>query len=456
MRQRTSNQKRSKLWLYCLVLFTLFSLPSFAQLSDDSEEPETPVVQEATDVAEAAAEESAGDWKNGKTLFNANCAACHALNRRMTGPALAGVEAKYSKEWLYKWIKNSTALIATGDRQAVAIWEEYNKSVMTAFPQLSNSQIDDILAYTSYVPPKKVADGPETPVNGDGGGMNTNIILGALALILLLLIAVLFIVFRTLKKFAQAQGIPEPVREERTPLWKAFVNNQFLVLTTAIFALLASAFFGYGFLMQVGVDQGYQPVQPIHFSHRIHAGLNGVDCKYCHSAARVSKHSNIPSLNVCMNCHKNIAAVAEEGEYVSMDPEYPEWTATAYNKEIQKIYDAVGWDTNTQQYTGETKPVRWVRIHNLPDFAYFNHSQHVTAGQIQCQTCHGPVEEMEYMYQYSPLTMGWCINCHRETNVNLAGNGYYEKIHDQLSKKYGVEQLTIAELGGLECGKCHY
>ena len=100
--------------------------------------------------------------------------------------------------------------------------------------------------------------------------------------------------------------------------------------------------------------------------------------------------------------------------------------------------------------------MKWVRIHNLPDLVYYNHAQHVTVGGIKCQKCHGPVEEMDEMYQYSPLTMGWCINCHRETNVDLKGNEYYAKIHDQLAKQYGVEKVTIAQLGGLECGKCHY
>ena len=201
--------------------------------------------------------------------------------------------------------------------------------------------------------------------------------------------------------------------------------------------------------MQVGVDQGYEPVQPIHYSHRIHAGENQIECKYCHSSARVSKHSGIPSLNVCMNCHKQISEVSEETATEDYSKEF-------YDKEIQKLYEATGWDPSTQSYTGEEKPVKWVRIHNLPDFAYFNHSQHVSVAGIQCQECHGPVEEMEIMYQDAPLTMGWCINCHRETNVKVEGNAYYEKIHAELSKKYDVEQLTAAEMGGLECGKCHY
>ena len=263
----------------------------------------------------------------------------------------------------------------------------------------------------------------------------------------------LILVNKTLQKIAAAQGVElAPVVEKpaRRPLWQAFAQNQFLVLLSVVFLLLSSAYFAYGYLMQVGVDQGYMPVQPIHYSHKIHAGANQIECKYCHSSARVSKHSGIPSLNVCMNCHKNIA------EYNGEEDLENGYTKEFYTKEIKKLYAAVGWDEENQQYTGETEPVKWVRIHNLPDFVYFNHAQHVQVGQIECQTCHGPVEEMEIMYQYSPLTMGWCINCHRETNVKVKDNEYYTKIHEALSKKYGVEKLTAAQMGGLECGKCHY
>ncbi len=266
-----------------------------------------------------------------------------------------------------------------------------------------------------------------------------------------LLAVALILVRQTLNKFAEDKGVTVPVKQKGTPIWKAFVQNQFLVLVSVILLLLASAYFVYGYLMQVGVNQGYEPIQPIHYSHRIHAGENAIDCKYCHSSARVSKHSGIPSLNICMNCHKSIYNVAESVQKTGIE-EY----GVDYNKEIQKLYKAVGWDEENQEYTGDTQPVKWVRIHNLPDFAYFNHSQHHIVGGIQCQTCHGPVEEMEIMYQYSSLTMGWCINCHRETNVKTEGNAYYEKIHDELSKKYGVDKLTAAQMGGLECGKCHY
>ena len=390
----------------------------------------------------------------GKKLFNANCAACHKLNKRAVGPALKGVSAKYDKEWLYSWIKNSTAMVKSGDAQAVAIYEEYNKSVMTSFPQLSNEDIDNILAYTDFTPPAPVAAvsvSSAQTVNSSAGVSNT-IILLALTLVFVILVIMLFLVQRTLLRIAKLSGVEIKFEKKpkRIPIWKAFIQNQFLVTTSVILLLLSSAYFVYGYLMQIGVDQGYMPLQPIHYSHKIHAGANQIECKYCHSSARVSKHSGIPSLNVCMNCHQNIAEYNGEEDFENG------YTKDFYTKEIKKLYAAVGWDEENQRYTGETQPVKWVRIHNLPDFVYFNHAQHVEVGEIECQKCHGPVEEMEIMYQHSSLTMGWCINCHRETNVKTESNEYYAKIHEALSKKYGVEKLTVAQMGGLECGKCHY
>ena len=395
------------------------------------------------------------DVQAGKKLFNANCASCHKLNKKAVGPALKGVSAKYDREWLYSWIKNSSAMIKEGDAQAVAIWEEYNKVAMNAFPMFSNADIDNILAYTDYTPPAPVATAAtqSTATAASGSGASNDLILAALTLVFLMLVVMLFLVQKTLKRIAIASGVniaPTTIKEKRPPIWQVVAKNHFLIFLMVIGFLLSSAYFVYGFLMQVGIDQGYMPVQPIHYSHKIHAGANQIECKYCHSSARVSKHSGIPSLNVCMNCHKNIA------DYNGEEDIENGYTKEFYTKEIKKLYDAVGWDEENQAYTGDTKPVKWVRIHNLPDFVYFNHAQHVQVGGIECQTCHGPVEEMEIMYQHSPLTMGWCINCHRETNVKIKDNEYYTKIHDELSKKYGVEKLTVAQMGGLECGKCHY
>jgi len=440
MKKVTYRDQISKVLAFSLVVFLLSSFSIIAQ----------------DDITSAAG----GDAVKGKAIFNQNCAACHSLNRKMTGPALANVESRLAedegldREWLYAWIKNSNGVIKSGDAYAVKTYNEYNQAAMTAFPTLSNENIDNILAYTAAAPAPVVA---EAPVGGGdlsgakSSGISNEIVLGALVLVFALLVFMLFAVNKTLRKVMQANGVDVASEHPKgLPIWKAFAKNQFLVLVTAIFLLLGSAYFAYGWMMQIGVDQGYEPIQEIHYSHRIHAGDNKIECKYCHSSARKSKTSGIPSLNVCMNCHKSIYEVAPatlaEGKQYGID----------YNEEIDKLYAAVGWDENDQKYTGESKPVAWTRVHNLPDFAYFNHSQHVEVGQIECQTCHGPVEEMEIMSQFSTLTMGWCINCHRETNVKTEGNAYYTKIHEELSKKYGVENLTAAQMGGLECGKCHY
>lgn len=438
--------------LFVLIFIFLFSSPVFSQ--DESAEASS----DAANTEEAAVESPVpgGDPVEGKKLFNSLCAACHKPYERAVGPALHGVVDKYDGdfEWLYSWIKNSSALIKSGDTRAVAIYEEYNQVAMNAFPQLSNQDIDNILAYVEQPKPEpKVAvTAAADAKTGGGSEVSTDLILAILSFVLLLLVITLYLVNKTLNRFAEANGVA--IKEEgpkRKPLWKAYAENGFLILVTAIVFLLGTAWFGYGYLMQVGVEQGYEPLQPIHYSHRIHAGESKIECKYCHSSARVSKHSGIPSLNVCMNCHKQIAEVADETQAKGKE----EFNVD-YNAEIAKLYEAVGWDKTTQSYTGDTKPVKWVRIHNLPDLAYFNHSQHVTVGQIECQTCHGPVEEMEIMYQHAPLTMGWCINCHRETNVKVKDNGYYTKIHEELSKKYNVEEFTAADMGGIECGKCHY
>ncbi|MDO5607777.1 MAG: cytochrome c3 family protein [Capnocytophaga sp.] len=408
-------------------LLLVFSVPSFAQ---------------------------EGDPAKGKTLFNQQCAACHRLDKRTTGPALAGIADKRDRVWLQKWIRNSTALIKEGDADAIAIFEEYNKLPMTPFPGLSDQDIDDILAYTSAPPAEPTAAVATTAATTQAGAdknITFQIMLAGFIVIFIVLIVLLSALNRTLKIIAEANGVNLETlqKEKKLPIWQAFVRNQFLVLSTVVVLLLVSTYFVYGYLMQIDVNQGYEPIQPIHYSHKIHAGDNQIDCKFCHSGARVSKTAGIPSLNVCMNCHETIS------EYNGEEDLANGYDRAFYTGEIKKLYKAVGWDEETRQYTGETEPVRWVRIHNLPDFAYFNHSQHVTTAGIQCQQCHGPVEEMEIVKQHSPLTMGWCIDCHRTTDVKM-DNEYYTKIHEELSKKYGVEKLTIAQMGGLECGKCHY
>jgi mono/diheme cytochrome c family protein len=424
------HKRLTTLLLKSFTFLLLFSL-SFSAMAQD-----------AIDVARQ---------KEGRKLYNNLCASCHKLDRKLIGPALAGVTERRENDWLKAWIKNNAALRASGDRDAIAIFNEYNGSVMSAFPQLSDTQIDDILYYTEVGDPKPVlAPGAVASTGGQNEAPGWLIyILAAIIISAFLIIAALL---KTISELKGAPKTPGPLGSLKE-VWAGIQQNTFLHVVGVIFLLLTSAYLGFGTLFSVGVDQGYQPVQPIAFSHKIHAGENKVDCQYCHSSAKHSKHSGIPSVNVCMNCHKNIAEVAEgtEVEYNGVVLRKNE-----LDKEIQKIYDAAGWDAEYLEYTGETKPIKWIRIHNLPDHVNFVHAQHVTVAGVDCKQCHGPVEEMDEMYQYSPLTMGWCIDCHRETNVDLKGNPYYEKIHKQLAEKYGTKEVTIAQLGGLECGKCHH
>ncbi|WP_277633309.1 c-type cytochrome [Avrilella dinanensis] len=422
MKKRSNYNSISKILFMCFAFLLCFSTHALAQ-----------------------------DVAKGKQLFNSQCAACHKLDADMTGPALRHVTDRRSTEWLHKWIKNSAELIKSGDAEAVKLFNDWNKVPMNAFPNLSDEDIDNILAYTSEekaAPPAAAAANAGSSGSADNSSLNL-LIFGALALVLVVLIVLLVYVRKVLTKIAENNGFDVEV-EKSMPIWKSFAKNQFAVFMSVVVMFLLGSYFAFGYMMQVGVDQGYEPIQPIHFSHKIHAGENGIDCKYCHSSARTSKTSGIPSVSICMNCHKNI------NEFTgSADSTYVDYSKEFYTAEIQKIYDAVGWDPATQSYTGEEKPVKWVRIHNLPDFVYFNHSQHVSVAGLECQTCHGPVEEMEVMRQHSPLTMGWCVECHRETEVDLS-NEYYKEIHEELAKKYGVEKLTIGQLGGLECAKCHY
>jgi mono/diheme cytochrome c family protein len=399
-------------------------MTAFPQLSDQDindilaytvGEPEAPKT------AEAQVQEVDPKVALGKKIFQTNCASCHKLDKKLIGPALGGIADRRSVEWIKAWIKDNNALRASGDQDAIDIFNEYNGMPMTAFPQLSDEDLDAIIAYTTAGDVQQVAAAVEGEVlaspKTSTAWMSYIVIFVLLGLIIWIYVA---------------------------------SNNGFLKITATIFVLLLSGYIVLDSLMNVGVDQDYQPIQPIAFSHKIHAGDNKIDCQYCHSSAKHSKTSGIPSVNVCMNCHKSIS------EYNG--PVTSEKDKAFYDAEIQKIYEAIGWDAEKLAYKEnyQQKPIKWVKVHNLGDFAYFNHAQHVTVAGLACQKCHGPVETMEELYQFSPLTMGWCIECHKTTDVNLKGNDYYAKIHEQLADTYGVDKVTVAQLGGKECGKCHY
>tara|TARA_B100000674_G_C37938728_1_gene961610 strand:+ start:113 stop:1342 length:1230 start_codon:yes stop_codon:yes gene_type:complete len=379
------------------------------------------------------------DTNLGESLFKANCASCHYLGpheKKLIGPGLnEEIFEEYTTDWLYKWIRNSAELIESGDKQAVAVYEEYNKAVMTAFPYFTDEDLDNILAYIKEGPSEVievVSENSDVQATESESDKFYYIIF----FVLLFNIVLLVYVKNTLKDASNTQRIS--ILQSSISWLK--LNPSFVVFAAII--LVFSGMKGcWNSLSTVGVAQNYQPEQPIAFSHKLHAGEQGIDCNYCHSSARESKHSGIPSANVCMNCHTYInEGRSEEG-----------------TKEINKIYAAIGFDPNSKTYIPgyEQKPIEWVRIHNLPDLAYFNHSQHVNVGGIECQTCHGPIEEMEEVYQYSKLTMGWCINCHRETEIDT-DNPYYHDLHNKWLDKYHGEEVTVDMIGGRECAKCHY
>ncbi len=378
------------------------------------------------------------DIQKGEELFKANCTSCHKLGdekkARLIGPGLnVEIFEEYTQEWLIEWIRNSSALIETGDEQAIAIFEEYNQSVMTAFPTLSDDDVRDILAYIENPPVEEVAV-VEVVENKDV--KSENVSTQTLLILVIALVSVFgFLTFlkNSLKK---ASNIEETIFQG---LKKWVSSNIAIVLIVVHLGVLVVIVIGWQSLSKIGISQNYKPAQPIEFSHKLHAGEQGIDCNYCHSSARKSKHSGIPSANVCMNCHANIVEGPVHG-----------------TKEIAKIYKAVGYDVDSRSYIEgyEQQPIKWVRIHNLPNHAYFNHSQHVVAGNIECQECHGAIEEMDVVYQKEKLTMGWCINCHRDSKIDL-DNPYYHE-YDDWVEKHKKADLTVEDIGGLECGKCHY
>ncbi len=379
----------------------------------------------------------------GEALFNGNCKTCHRVKQKLVGPALAGVETRVpSVKWVYDWVRNPAKVIASGDEYANKIYAEYNKSQMTAFSSFKDDQILSILAYVK-AEANKVEAAPAVAAGGQAGGSAVpsaylDTILIGMVIILILLVIILALIVNALRKFLNQRDLSAEEQEVvNSPITLGTITRSpgftFLVIFLVGVIAFKSVIDG---LYSIGVQKEYQPKQPIAFSHKVHAGQYEIECKYCHTGALKGKQANIPSPNICMNCHTQIKQGTNTG-----------------TGEIAKIYSAVGFDPDTQTYTGVTKPIEWVRIHNLPDLAYFNHSQHVNVAGVICQTCHGPIEQMDVVKQYSLLTMGWCIDCHRKTDVNTKGNAYYDKLVELHNSK---KAMKVEDIGGLECAKCHY
>lgn len=399
--------------------------------------------------------------QDGAKLFKQNCAVCHAAHtdQMLTGPGLKGIFDRAPKgDWLTRWIINNEKLIKSGDAYANQIYNKYGKAAMTVFEgQLNEKDVAAILDYIKTPPPPPpTTTGPTTGPVSDNVAVNSGgieplyLILGVIVIL-----AILIGSFRSIRTSLQnsanrAEGKPE---NPETTFWqevKGWMNSN-TRLVGVIGIVLAfigmkscwNACYNIGVYYDYKTQKGYKPEQPIKFSHKLHAGEHEISCQYCHSSVEKSRHSGIPSVNICMNCHKAIQKGPQYGE-----------------KEIDKIYAAAGFDRATGTYDeSKQNPLKWIKVHNLPDHVYFNHSQHVVVGRIECTTCHGNVKEMTVAEQKSPLTMKWCIECHRKTEVVMEGNAYYDRLHKALKEKYKGQydvKYTVEKIGGLECGKCHY
>ncbi len=381
-----------------------------------------------------AIQAKAQDAAKGETIFTQNCKVCHApTDEKIIGPGLKDITKRRDLTWLVKWIKNPAAVIASGDQYAVDLYAKYNKTQMTAFPGYGEAEVKDILAYIEKVNTAPVAVAgavsPTVTNTADGGQSDLfTYILVAVLLVMLLVLGVLLSIMTLLTKATKTVGVAEVAGE--TLLDKIRGNIMAMGKNPAIRSAAIWFFILLGLkatidgAYSIGVQQGYAPKQPIQFSHKLHAGQYKIDCNYCHTGVNRGKSAIIPSANICMNCH---GVIKKE------------------SPQIQKIYAAI---ENNQ-------PIEWVRVHNLPDLAYFNHAQHVNVGGLDCTTCHGEIAQMEVVQQRSSLTMGWCIDCHRQTEVNTKDNKYYDNLVE-MHKNKSKEPLKVADIGGLECSKCHY
>ncbi len=399
---------------------------------------------------------SAQDIAAGKAIFMGKCASCHQIGKNGTGPALAGLEERH--KWadhneLLKWINNPAGYMKN-DPYTQGLLAEY-KSMMTGFSDITLKDVDDLVAYINDADAKAKAGPSTTTTTGEPEKGNSNaIIFGVISLILAIIALILMQVNSNLKKMSDdAEGISRP---EQVPFYK---NKIYIAMMALIFFAVAGYYFSKA-AIGLGRQTDYAPVQPIYYSHKVHAGINQISCLYCHGSAWDSKHAAIPAVNICMNCHKSI------NEYVKGPKLYDE-AGNEINgtAEIAKLYKAAGFDPAKPNDwdPSKAKPIEWVKIHNLPDHVYFNHSQHIRAGKVQCQSCHGEVTAMDEVKQVSELSMGWCINCHRETKVDFnysdsTGNKFYsiyEKFHNDI-KNHKMDSVSVKDIGGLECQKCHY
>lgn len=395
--------------------------------------------------------------QDGKALFQSKCQSCHNIFKDMTGPALMGLEERgkwADHKQLQAWINNPGGFMATDDHTK-ELKAKFG-SVMTAFPDITLKDVDAIVTYINGEVAKKNA-GPTSGGPGVVEEVKDNsqnaVIFGIISLILAIIALVLMQVNSNLKKMSDdAEGIERP---EPVPFYR---NKVYIAMFAIVFFIIGGYFVTTG-AIGLGRQKAYHPEQPIFFSHKVHAGVNQINCLYCHGNAWESKSATIPAVNVCMNCHKAIQSYEKGPELFDGE------TKIDGTAEIAKLYKYAGFDPKNANAWNPSmaKPIEWTKIHNLPDHVFFSHAQHVKAGQVQCQTCHGEITAMNTVQQFSELSMGWCVNCHRQTKVQFnydstKGNQFYsiyEKFHNDI-KSGKMDSVTVKDIGGLECQKCHY
>ncbi len=358
----------------------------------------------------------------------AQCKACHTIGGgKLVGPDLKGVTERYSETWLIKFIQNSQALIQAGDKEAVRVFEENSKIPMPAH-NLTDDQVKGILLYIkaggklspeaqkaqAKEAPATVEKQPATPATDLAYDIveerrqgHKNLIITSVIMAILMMLSIIDL---AATRYLKAKWV------------------HYIIILSALWVIGELT---YEEAARLGKQQYYQPDQPVWFSHKVHAGQNQIDCEYCHFTAETSMHAGIPPASVCMNCHSQV----KEGKITG-------------KKEIAKIYEAL--DKN--------KPIEWIKVHNLPDFVFFSHKQHVKVGKLDCTECHGDVENMDQIAQVEDLSMGWCLDCHRSHKVQFAENKFYEsykKLHEDL-KSGKINAVNVKMIGGEDCMKCHY
>jgi hypothetical protein len=381
------------------------------------------------------------------------------MGKDFTGPNLHGVLDRWGGDTkgIHTWILNWKEAVSAGFEEAQKV-KDFSPTEMQIFKgQISPAELDAVVKYiTEWQPP--VPPKPEDGGGGGGGSGGGALIFGIISLIMALIALILMQVNSNLKKLSDdTEGIlrPDPV---------PFYKNKVYIALFSIVLFIVGGYYTASALIDFGRQKHYQPAQPIFYSHKVHAGINQINCLYCHGAAMDSKHAAIPSVNVCMNCHKTINTY-EKGPKLTRE----DGTEVNGTREIEKLFSYAGFDPKNSAAwdPSKAKPIAWTKIHSLPDHVYFNHSQHIKAGKVQCQSCHGEITNMDEVYQFSELSMGWCINCHRNTKVDFykidssgkaTGNKFYsiyEKFHNDI-KSGKMDSVTVKDIGGLECQKCHY